>query len=243
MGRDLRGFSRPTIYALHYQRETRSAGDTPKSAGLAIFKSMLRNYTKLLSTGSSRAFIGFEALSSIGFFAYVIAAPLIFTGAYQLDMISFSYVYTVTILVLTLSAYANSRLVRKTGILSMLKITIPTMFCAAAALMITNLLYRPTLPLFIILLSAYLAPMMMTRLNATAAAIKCFPDIAGTAAALISIIGFAVGGVSGLLVGYLHESSDTGLMAVLCVSAFLNLVLYLRSGLYLSKKAINAIKN
>jgi hypothetical protein len=73
-----------------------------------------------------------------------------------------------------------------------------------------------------------MVPMMMTRLNATAAAIKCFPKIAGTTAALISVIGFAFGGLISLLSSYLYDQFEFGLIFILFASASLNLLLYLR---------------
>lgn len=213
------------FYALKHQDETHQTGNRGKLKPSTI----IDDYMKLLTDARSRTFIGIEILSTTGLFAYVSAAPLIFMNTYSFDSKEFSYIYAGLTIVLMISALLNSLLVKKVEILKLLKLTIPAMFCIATLLMLTPGYYLSNPLFFVLLLCAYMIPMMMTRLNATAVAVKCFPGIAGTMAALISVIGFAVGGLSGLLSGYLYDKLEFVLVYILFVSAFLNLTLYLIS--------------
>jgi len=212
------------IYLFFYQPETYPAELRSKFC----FDSVFRDYSKLLVEVRSRTFIGFEVLTSISLFAYVSTAPLIFMNTYDLDAIDLGYVYAGTTSILMISAYANIYIVAKMGIAKILKITIPSMFCISCIFIVILIFDQPGLPLFVFLICIYMVPMMMTRLNATAAAIKCFPKIAGTTAALISVIGFAFGGLVSLLSSYLYDQFEFGLIFILFVTASLNLLLYLR---------------
>ena len=212
------------VYLFFYQPETYPAELRSKFC----FDSVFRDYSKLLVEVRSRTFIGFEVLTSISLFAYVSTAPLIFMNTYDLDAIDLGYVYAGTTSILMISAYTNIYIVAKMGIAKILKITIPSMFCISCIFIVILIFDQPGLPLFVFLICIYMVPMMMTRLNATAAAIKCFPKIAGTTAALISVIGFAFGGLVSLLSSYLYGQFEFGLIFILFVTASLNLLLYLR---------------
>ena len=218
------------IYFFYYQPETYPAELRSKFC----FDSVFRDYSKLLVEVRSRTFIGFEVLSSISLFAYVSTAPLIFMNTYDLDVIDMGYAYTGTTLILMISAYANIYIVAKMGVSKILKITISSTFYISVILIVMLIFHQPSLQVFVFLICIYMVPMMMTRLNATAAAMKCFPSIAGTTASLISVIGFAFGGLVSLLSSYLYDQFEFGLIFILFATAFLNLLLYLgyRSELY-----------
>lgn len=212
------------IYLFVNQPETHPAELRSKFFLASVF----RDYSKLLVEVRSRTFIGFEVLASISLFAYVSTAPLIFMNTYDLDFIDLGYVYAGTTSILMISAYANIYIVAKTGVAKILKITIPSMFYISFTFIVILAFHQPGLPLFIFLICTYMVPMMMTRLNATAAAIKCFPNISGTTAALISVIGFAFGGLVSLLSSYLYNQFEFSLIFILFVTTSLNLLLYFR---------------
>ncbi len=183
-------------------------------------------YGKIVSNPQTRAYVGYEVFSSIGLFSIVSDAAYTYVEGFGLSTLEFGYFYSLFSLVLIVAAFINTRLVRRMGVDDLLRISIPLAALVTSVFALCVATFGLSVEVFSIMLFAYVLPMMMTRLNALAGALKTLPEDAGTVSAVSNTLSFGVGGIVGSQIGGLLEYSDNALVFLLCASAIMNLGLF-----------------
>ena len=185
---------------------------------------MVAAYGKLFA---NPRFVGYALCGGCifaGMFAYISGSPFVFIEVFGVPPEAYGLLFGLNVTALLLGAYLNSRVVTRLGVDPML------LYCATwAAVMSCGLALVATLdqgglvailvPLFL-----YMLTVGMIGANATAGGLAEFPKLAGSAAAMMGALQYAIGAVFGAAVGALHDDSAlpmAGVIAVAGVAALL----------------------
>ena len=147
------------------------------------------------------------ALSFGAMLAMISGTPFIFIQLYGVAPEDFAYYFAVSVIAVILGAYVNSRTVVRFGIRRMLVIGTGIAALGGLGLASVAVLDVGGLWAMVAMIFVFMIPHNITNANATAAAMEPFPELAGTASALIGSIRFGSGAVIAALVGILHDGT------------------------------------
>jgi MFS transporter, DHA1 family, multidrug resistance protein len=182
--------------------ETRPPEGRPKGG----FVSVLRVYTRLITT---RRFAGFMAMSGFslsGMFAYITASSHLFIDTYQLTPQQFAILFGMNALGFIATAQLNRILLPRFGLAATLSVAI---LIHAAASLLTFIVALVGGPLWGLLPPLFVSVASLGAVvpNASAAALSGEPVHAGSASALLGTASFVGGVFSGSLVAAIHAES------------------------------------
>ena len=126
--------------------------------------------------------------------------------------------------------YLNGRLVKRVGMLPMLRIGLGLMGVASLVLLFNGLLGWGGLWSIVIPVSCYVSQLGLIGANATSHALGFFPANAGTASALAGTLRFGIGALAGLVVNSFTATSPLPMAAVMACCGLLALVVYVGWG-------------
>ena len=179
---------------------------TPERRQQGGLFSVVRSWGRLLK---HRRYLGY-ALSSglIGavLFAYLSGSPFVFIEVYGIPPEQYGWLFAINVLGVTSGSYLNRRWISRVGIERMYALT--TWVAALAGLTLLAVAWLD-LGLVILMLPLFLCVgcIGFSSANAASAALADFPDLAGSASALLGMFGFGLGACSGALVGVLHNGT------------------------------------
>ncbi|MFO1352133.1 MAG: Bcr/CflA family multidrug efflux MFS transporter [Gammaproteobacteria bacterium] len=168
---------------------------------------ILRDYAQLLR---ARRFLGYAlsgGLVSAGMFAYIAGSPFVFIELHHLPPQHYGWLFGINVLGVTSASFINSRLVMRFGADRMLSVAVMVAALAGAALLLVATLGAGGLPPLLPPLFLFISCVGFSGANATAGALALYPQMAGTASALLGLAAFGLGALCGALVGLLHDGS------------------------------------
>lgn len=176
--------------------------------------SALRNYGQLLG---HRRFMGYTLASSLGMgglFAYIAGSPFIFIDLFQVSPQAYGWIFGINAIGIIGFSQVNRALLRRFTLDEVLIVAVCVMAAAGIALVLMTVfriggLFGLWLPLFV-----YIASLGTVLPNAAASAMAGEAHRAGTAAALMGTLQFAVGAVTSGLVGMLHDGTALSMAVI-----------------------------
>lgn len=189
------------------------------------FGEMLRNYGSLLR---DRSFMGYALVNGIlfsGVFAYVAGTPFIYQNMYGISPQLFSVLFALNGLGIILGSQLVKRLAGRMDERRIFRIGLQLAFFTTAAVLIIVLVHGPFIALFIsIFLFAgsigIISPVSFTLAMASQG------HIAGSAAAVLGTLQFALGAVTSPLVGIAGENSAVPFGITIFTTSVLALISY-----------------
>ncbi len=171
-----------------------------------------RGYLEVLSHRRTLGCALLGALSFTGLFAYLTSSPFVFIEVFGVAPERFGFIFAVSAATVMAGAYANSAMVRRVGVERMLAFGVlwsaasGVALAAVAALGLGGTGFAG-LAAIVALAAAFFMPHVITNANALAIGLEPFPQLAGTASAMIGAMRFGVGGVLGALIGSTHDGT------------------------------------
>lgn len=159
-------------------------------------------------------------------FAYVGGSSFALETSYHLSPQVFGLIFGVNGLGLILASQINGRLVRGLGAGRLLTVGLVLLATGGIALLAATLVHAP-LTLVLVTLFVVVSSNGLVAPNAMALAMEDFPDSSGSAAALIGVLQFAIGGITAPLVGLGGPHDGLAMAAVMAVCGTLALGLRL----------------
>ncbi|MDR3637209.1 MAG: Bcr/CflA family multidrug efflux MFS transporter [Isosphaeraceae bacterium] len=158
-----------------------------------------------------RRFMGYAAPVSLALgmiFAYVASAPSLFMQIFGLSPNAFSLIFASNAIGLIGAAQVNRWLTRRYDTHVILRVA--SLVNAASCLLLPLLAWTGAggFPAFFANIFVCLTTVGLILPNATAAAMAPFPHQAGVASALLGTLQFAVGAVTGAIVGVFHNGTS-----------------------------------
>jgi DHA1 family bicyclomycin/chloramphenicol resistance-like MFS transporter len=190
------------------------------------FGEVVRNYGSLLR---DRSFMGYALVNGIlfsGVFAYVAGTPFIYQNMYGISPQLFSVLFALNGLGIILGSQLVKRLAGRMDEHSIFRIGLILAFITTAAILIVVLVHGPFAALFIAIFLFAAAIGMIGPVSFTLA-MESQGHIAGSAAAVLGTLQFALGAVTSPLVGIAGENSAVPFGITIFMTSVLAVVSYL----------------
>ena len=187
---------------------------------------------RYLSMLVDRKFVGYAAPAILALgqiFAYVASAPTLLLQHYGLSQGLFSVIFAGNAIGLIGAAQVNRWLTRKYDTHDILRWAATVNIASALLLPVLAWTDLGGLPLFLADIFICLATVGLILPNATAAVMAPFPHQAGAASALLGMLQFAIGAITGALVGLFRDGTSRpmafGMAACAVISTVITLVI------------------
>ena len=194
------------------------------------WRTVLSNYALVLRHRRAMAGILASALVSGGMFAFISGSPYVYIQFFGVSPQHYGLLFGLNVLFLMVVTYLNGRLVKRVGMLPMLRIGLGLMGLASLVLLFNGLLGGGGLWSIVIPVSCYVSQLGLIGANATSHALGFFPANAGTASALAGTLRFGIGALAGLVVNSFTATSPLPMAAVMASCGLLALVVYVGWG-------------
>ena len=190
------------------------------------FKEVLRNYGSLLR---DRSFMGYALVNGIlfsGVFAYVAGTPFIYQNMYGISPQLFSVLFALNGLGIILGSQLVKRLAGRMDEHRIFRSGLLLAFITTASILIIVLVHGPFVALFIAIFLFAAAIGMIGPVSFTLA-MESQGHIAGSAAAVLGTLQFALGAVTSPLVGIAGENSAVPFGVTIFMTSILAVISYL----------------
>ena len=169
--------------------------------------STFKAYAEITMHRDSFGYIACGGLGAGVFFAYLGNAPFVFIEFFGVKPENFGYLYGIVVAGLMSAAILNSRLVIRYGLNKMIDHGNLIRSVGIILLLLISWFGIGGVPVMLIVLIITVSPTIIINVNAAIGLLHLFPRLTGTASAVSGAAIFAVGAVSGSLVGFLHEGT------------------------------------
>lgn len=195
-------------------------------------KNTFRNYTKIILNPVALGLIFTGAFSFGGMFAFLTAGSFVYIKMYHVAIEHFGYLFGLNIVVMVLMTMLNSKIVKRVGLHSMLRLGLTIEVIASVGLLIAGTFdlglwgIVPCVMLFI-------GTTSVIGSNAVGLLLSQYATIAGTASSLTGTLRFGTGALIGFLITQLPENSWS-MLAAMAGCGFMSALSYWMFG----KKAV-----
>lgn len=189
------------------------------------FRQVLRNYGSLLR---DRSFMGYALVNGIlfsGVFAYVAGTPFIYQNMYGISPQLFSVLFALNGLGIILGSQLVKRLAGRMDEHCIFRIGLLLAFSTTAVILFVVLVHGPFVALFIAIFLFAAAIGMIGPVSFTLA-MESQGHIAGSAAAILGSLQFALGAVTSPLVGIAGENSAVPFGITIFLTSILAVISY-----------------
>lgn len=166
-------------------------------------------------------FLGFGAL-----FSFIADSPFVFMNIYGVRADHFGYYFGGICIGLTMLIMVSSRLTTAWGYQKMLARSLALRLVASVLLFCVTALGLGGLAGFIIMLFVTMSPTIVIFATSTSGALHYFPEKAGTASAAMGASGFAMAGLTGVLIGFLHDGTARPMAGLIFFFSLLSFISY-----------------
>lgn len=180
---------------------------------------LVANYARLLGNGVYRGYVATLALVFAALFSFISGAAFVLIEAAGLSPDAFGLSFAAVVLGYMIGNLISSRLTRKVGhdrmialgLLTALAGALPMAFLALAGV---EAALAVVLPMAVFMIGAGLV-----LPNAMAGAVGPFPEMAGSASALLGFTQMGIAAVVGALVGHLHDGTARPMSLAIAASS------------------------
>lgn len=183
-----------------------------------------RGYLELLAR---RRFVGYAlagGVSQAGMFAYISGSPVVLITLYGIPEQAYGWIFGANAAGLIGAAQLNRRLLRDVSSDMVLYRANAVTALLGVWLIVTAATGLGGLAGLLVGLFGYVGSLGFTQPNAMAGAMSLFPDRAGSAAAVVGSVQFAMGAVAGALVGLLYAGTPLAMAAVIAGCGIVGLI-------------------
>ncbi|MDR2635409.1 MAG: multidrug effflux MFS transporter [Campylobacteraceae bacterium] len=185
----------------------------------------VKNYIEVLTTPKPMIIMTALVISSSGLYALLASSSIVYTNYFGLSKFMFVVCFTMNISVMIITSKINVKIVRRFSPLKILRFGIKMQVLIALLLLILHkseniFIMAPLIALFIGMLGFIFG-------NAISIILEYFPKTSASANAVLGVLQYSVGAVSGLLVSVFDDGTLFPLMLVIALSSFIGAVILL----------------
>lgn len=189
--------------------------------------SIFRNYGRVLAHPRAMGSLMAGTFASAGMFAFISGSPYVYIDYFGVPAHHYGWLFGLNVLLLMLMTWINGRLVKRVGLLRMLRLglmlaTLAALFMVSNALTGWGGLWGIVIPVVV-----YVGQMGLIGANATSHALSFFPANAGTASALAGTLRFGAGALAGVGVNLMPATSPLPMAAMMLAGIVLAMLAHL----------------
>ncbi|MFV0365796.1 MAG: multidrug effflux MFS transporter [Mangrovibacterium sp.] len=190
------------------------------------FKAVFKSYRKIFSSKPTSLLVFTNTFAVAGMFTYISSASFMYLEYFQVPVTQFPLFFGGNIALNILFTFINFRLVKKYSPERMLKIGLAGQLVFGLVAVVVVLLGNPNLWVTFGLMSFFVGSMGFIFSNITSIILNSFPEVAGSANAVIGVLRFALSGVVGSLPALFHTGDLLPTMIIMACCTVVASVLY-----------------
>jgi DHA1 family bicyclomycin/chloramphenicol resistance-like MFS transporter len=194
----------------------------PDPQALTITR-LINNYRVFFTNRATLGYGAINAFTTGGTFAFLAGSPYVLIEIYHVPSDHYGYYFGWVAIGLMLGAFTNTRLSRRVGTETVLRIGLAIMLAAGAGFLLASWTRWGGAVGVMIPMVVFVYSQALVMPNAVVAAMEPLPHMAGNAAALLGAIQVAVGSLVGYLVSALYDGTPLPMgatLAAMSVGAF-----------------------
>ena len=169
-------------------------------------------------------FLGYAIVGGFtfaGMFTFFSAGPFVFEQVYGITPQGFAGLFSINVGGVIAGSFVNSRLIQRLGVDRMLLLS--TIWTTLMGAVMAAIALAQFVPIFVPLV-LFTATVAMTIANTNAGAMEDYPHLAGTAAALLGTMMYAIGAGVGVIVGQLYDGTPLPMAGFVLLSGVIALL-------------------
>jgi DHA1 family bicyclomycin/chloramphenicol resistance-like MFS transporter len=180
----------------------------PEARQRPSFGRILVNYWMILRHRTVLAYLACVICANVGLFAFLAASSSVLIGVLGETPARFGVDFAMVMCAFTAANLVGGKLVVRVGIDRLLGVGVA--ICAVGGALMAGLALAGVLSIWAIVVPMfiYIAGYGLVLPQATAGALSPFPQLAGTASALVGFVQFSGGAASATVVGLLHDGTQ-----------------------------------
>ncbi len=161
-------------------------------------------YKRVLTHPQAMGFVMAISLSFSGMFVFITASAFAYMEYFSVSAQLFPFIFGGNVLLMMLMNRVNVWALNHYSSASILTLGLGLQILCGVGLIIASY-FDPNLSIIVALVMVFVGSIGLVAANATAGALNFFPDISGTATAVIGVTEFTLGALMGILWSLLHE--------------------------------------
>ena len=171
------------------------------------FGQIIPQYLLVFRNRQAMGYMLCGGFSFAGMFAQLSGTPFVYIEVFGVAPEHYGLIFGVNIIAIMLGSWLNSQLVGKFGVRPMLRLGLGFAFAGGVFLAFFSWFEIGGLFGIAIPIALYMFPHNLVNANAASASLEYFPEVAGTASAVLGLIRFGTGASVGALVGLLYDGT------------------------------------
>ena len=163
-----------------------------------------QSYKRVLTHPQAMGFVMAISLSFSGMFVFITASAFAYMEYFSVSAQLFPFIFGGNVLLMMLMNRVNLWALNHYSSTSILTLGLSLQILCGIGLIIASY-FDPQLYVIVALVMVFVGSIGLVAANATAGALNFFPDISGTATAVIGVTEFTLGALMGILWSLLHE--------------------------------------
>lgn len=178
--------------------------DAHQNAQPLSFTRLWQSYKKVLTHRQAMGYVMAISFSFSGMFVFITASAFAYMEYFSISPQVFPFIFGGNVLLMMLMNRVNVWALNHYSSTSILTTGLIIQILCGAGLIIASYL-EPNLYMIVALVMVFVGSIGLVAANATAGTLNFFPDISGTATAVIGVSEFTLGALMGILWSLLHE--------------------------------------
>lgn len=168
------------------------------------FTKLWQSYKSVLTHRQAMGYVMAISFSFSGMFVFITASAFAYMEYFSISPQVFPFIFGGNVLLMMIMNRVNVWALNHYSSVSILMVGLVIQMLCGAGLIITSYL-EPNLYLIVALVMVFVGSIGLVAANATAGTLNFFPDISGSATAVIGVTEFTLGALMGILWSLLHE--------------------------------------
>jgi len=190
-------------------------------------RSIFHNYGRVLVHKRAMGSLLAGTFASAGMFAFISGSPYVYIDYFGVPAQHYGWLFGLNVLLLMAMTWVNGRLVKRVGLLRMLRLGLLLATFAGIAMVCNAATGWGGLWGIVVPVVLYVGQMGLIGANATSHALSFFPANAGTASALAGTLRFGAGALAGVAVNMMPATSPLPMAMMMTLGIVLALLTHL----------------
>lgn len=163
-----------------------------------------QSYKRILTHRQAMGYIMAISFAFCGMFVFITSSAFTYLEYFSVSVQQFPFLFGANVVIMMLMNRINVWALNYYSSTSILTVGLLIQFACGIALMIASY-NQPNLYLIVALNMLFVGSLGLIAANATTGTLNFFPDISGTATAVIGVMEFTLGAIVGIFWSYLHD--------------------------------------
>ena len=207
-----------------YFPETREVKPSTDSSSVTSVRSVLQAYGKVFRHGKAMGFIFCIGFALGGLFTFLTTSPFAYMEYFGVSPNIYPLMFGSNVFLYMLLNRVNMNLLNKYDPVQLIPYGVSLQVLASFLLVVHVLYFQPRVEIVFFLVLMNICSISLIAANATSCALKYFPEIAGTANAVIGTMNFGLAGMTGIITSLFHDGTLLPMVVTMLVGSTLSIV-------------------